>query len=234
MSVHRGSSLHRRGAGRNARTPRGFAALGLLAVTAGCATTTLTAFRDSAHPKTRFEKVAIFALGMRLDAAVEVERQVCARLAPRPCAEGKVLFPPTRRYSPEEAQEQLRSAAVDGVLIIALLADQADSKYVGAWTSGTSTQSTTSTGTINLYGNTAYWSGVATTTGTANAVSLPAYRTDRLALAHVALFERSTGSLAWGGELKVTGSAMASTDKEFIRAATARVAAELKALQLVP
>lgn len=56
--------------------------LALSFTVAGCATSRLTAFRDPAYADARFAKIAVFALGMTLESAVQVERQVCQKLAP--------------------------------------------------------------------------------------------------------------------------------------------------------
>lgn len=124
-----------------------------------CATSKVTAFRDPAYTAARFGSIAVFSQGTALDASVEVERQLCAKLSPTPCTMGKSILPPTRAYSADEALRHLEESGVDAVLITVLVSDQSDTRYFGTITTSTASASATTTGAINLYGNTAFWNG---------------------------------------------------------------------------
>jgi hypothetical protein len=200
----------------------------------GCAKAQLTAFRDPAFPQTRFDRLAVFAIGMELANAVEVERQVCSRITPSPCVQGKSILPPTRAYSAGEVTDFLGRAGVDGVLIIALVGDQSDSRYLGAISSTTGQSTTSSSGSVNLYGNSALWNGSTQTTASAQSVSTPVYNNKRIAFAQVGIFERTTGKIAWRGELKLSGQGEYNiSDKVFIKSGAKRLAEELRANGLV-
>jgi hypothetical protein len=188
----------------------------------GCTTSTVTAFRDPAYETARFSRLAVFAHGMNLGAVVQVERQVCQKVAPTPCRSGRSILPPTREYSVEAAAQFLDRSGVDAVLVAALVSDQSETRYFGTIT--------TSTATLNFYGNTALWTGVASV----RSVSTPTYGYSRVAFGQLGLFDRATGNIVWRGEIRVTGQgALSTTDDAFIGSATSQIAAELKAAGLV-
>ena len=179
----------------------------------GCASAHLTAFRDPAYADTEFHRVAVFALGMTLDNTVRVERTLCDKLSPARCVVGTSVLPPTRVYSATEISTALSGVGADAVLLVTLAADNAQTRYAGTLMSGSTNQTTTTSGGVNLYGNSATWSGTAQTATTTEAMSTPVYQTTRKATAEVALFDRRTGNVAWRGELLVTGkNAYASRD----------------------
>lgn len=201
---------------------------------AGCASTKITGFRDLNHSSTQFSSIAVFAQGMMLEAAVEAERLMCKKLAPTPCISGKTVLPPTRSYTPEEVEEHLGRANVDAVLIAALVADQSDTQYFGTVTSTSVSAVGGSSGTMNFYGNAAYWNGASYASASGQSVSTPMYGFSRLAFGQLGLFERATGSIAWRGEMKISGRGLLNiTDSAFIDSATSKIAKDLKASGLL-
>jgi len=200
----------------------------------GCASTKITGFRDLDHTSTQFSSVAVFAQGMILEAAVEAERLMCSKLAPTPCISGKTILPPTRPYTAEEVQEHLGRTNVDAVLIAALVADQSDTQYFGTLTTTSVSAVGGSTGTMNFYGNTAYWNGASYASASGQSLSTPMYGFSRLAFGQLGLFERSTGSIAWRGEMKISGRGLLNiTDSAFIDSATSKIAKDIKASGLL-
>jgi hypothetical protein len=201
----------------------------------GCASARLTAFRDPAYPDRRFKNIAVFALGMYLDNAIEVENQLCHKIAPAPCVSGKTVLPPTRVYSNAEIAQYLARDNIDGVLFIVLGDDRSASQYLGTTVSGSSTSITTQSGNVNLYGNTALWNAASQTTTSQQSTATAAYQETRTAHAEIGLFDRVSGNIVWRGEMRVSGQGEANTtDKAFIRAGTNELAAKLKAAGLVP
>jgi hypothetical protein len=195
----------------------------------GCASSKVTAFRDPEFAGRTFSSVAVFATNMTLDAAVEVERQVCEKVAPSPCISGKSILPPTRDYSAEDVERFLTRSGVDSVLVIALASDRLDTQYFGTVSTGSATAQTTGSGTVNFYGNTAFWAGGSQTTASGQTVSTPVYGYSRVAFGQLALFERSSGLIAWRGEVRIEGQGLLNvTDSAFISSATSKVANELK------
>ena len=205
-----------------------------LSLLAACASSKITAFRDPAYATKRFASVVVFAQGMALDAALKMETDICAKLAPTPCVTGKSVLPPTREYQPNEAAEYLSRSGAEAVLVLALVSDQSDSRYFGTIVNSTGTASTTSSGNVNFFGNSALWSGTSYTSTSAQTTAIPLYAFSRIALGQLGLFERRTGEIAWRGEIKVTGQgALNISDGAFINSATSKVAEELKTSGLV-
>jgi len=197
---------------------------------AGCATSQLTAYRDPAFAASAFERVAIFAVGMELGAAAQVERQVCDRVGATRCVQGKLILPPTRRYEADSVARMLADAGVDAVLIVALVTDDAATSYLGTIGAVSSTASGTSAGSGTLYGNVAVWTQTTQASVTSQVVATPVYGHSRVAFAQVGLYDRATGRIAWGGELKVSGQGQFNvTDDVFIASATAKIAEALRA-----
>ena len=179
--------------------PGPFVVLGF--ILPGCAHSEITAFRDLAFATKQFESIVVFAQGMTLDNAVEFERQLCEKVAPTPCVSGQSVLPPTRQYTAEEVQHYLAQSGADGVLFIGLVADQTDTRYMGTITSSSAS------GSINFYGNSAYWSS------TGQSASTPVYSSIRVAFGQLALFDRRSGDIAWRGEIKVTGKVNGGTER---------------------
>lgn len=200
----------------------------------GCATSKITAFRDPAFATKQFTALVVFAQGMALDASVEVERLICEKVAPTPCVSGKSVLPPTRQYTADEVEKYLQASGADAVLIIALVADQSDTRYFGTITTSSTSASATASGSMNFYGNTAYWNGAAYGSASGQSVSTPLYGYSRVAFGQLGLFDRLTGNVAWRGEIRVQGNGLLNvTDSAFISSATSKIAHELKAAGLV-
>jgi hypothetical protein len=206
----------------------------VLLLVAGCATSQVTAFRDPGYASARFDRLAVFALGLNLGATVAVERQLCQKLAPTPCVPGSSILPPTRTYNADEAARYLEGSGVDAVLLAALVSDRSDTRYFGTVTSSTASGSYTTTGTINLYGTYGVLNASSYGSATVRTLSTPIYGYSRVAFGQLGLFERTSGNLVWRGEIRVSGQGLLGiTDEAFINSATSKVAEELKAAGLV-
>jgi hypothetical protein len=206
----------------------------VLLLVAGCTTSQVTAFRDPAYTAARFDRLAVFALGMNLGATVAVERQLCQKLAPTGCVLGSSILPPTRAYTADEAARYLEGSGADAVLLASLVADRADTRYFGTVTSSQASGSSTTTGTVNLYGTYGVLNASSYGSATVRSVSTPTYGYSRVAFGQLGLFERASGNLAWRGEIRVSGQGLLSiTDEAFINSATSKVVEELRAAGLV-
>ncbi len=195
---------------------------------AGCASAQLTAFRDPAYANTEYDRVAVFALGMTLQSTVRVEQSLCEKLSAARCVAGTSVLPPTRVYSTAEITTALAKAGADAVLLVSLASDNSQTWYAGSVMSGSTSQTTRASGSVNLYGNAATWSGTAQTATSTQAMATPVYQSRRQATAEIGLFDRRTGNIAWRGELLVSGKgALATRDAAFIGAATDKIASGL-------
>jgi hypothetical protein len=199
-----------------------------------CATSKITAFRDPAFATKHFSSLVVFAQGMALDSSVEVERMICNKVAPTPCKSGKSVLPPTRQYTGADVAKYLEDSGAEAVLIIALVADRSNTQYFGTFTASMASASATSSGTINFYGNNAFWNGTTNGSASGQSVSMPVYGYSRVAFGQLGLFDRLTGNIAWIGEIRVEGQgALNTTDDAFINSATSKIATELKTSGLV-
>jgi hypothetical protein len=223
--------------GKRERNPAWQVLTGLLIFGLGlsaCATSRVTAFRDPAYATAHFSKLLVFATGMAFESEVQVENDICKKLAPTPCLTGMSVLPPTRAYSGEEVRERINDSGADAVLITGLLTDQANSRYLGTYTRSSANYSSASSGTANLYGNYANWSGLSSGSASSSTVSTPVYGYTRVAHGLLSLYDSKTGNVVWRGEITTSGNGMLSvTDKEFIRSATSKIASELRSAGLV-
>jgi hypothetical protein len=101
---------------------------------AGCASTSLTSFRDPAFADARFGKVAVLASGVQLDDRIALEnRMVGALRNKRIAAEAVIrLFPPTRQISDEDLRTALLAEGYDAILYIQRV--ESGSKIQPSWT----------------------------------------------------------------------------------------------------
>jgi hypothetical protein len=101
---------------------------------AGCASTSLTSYRDPAFADARFGKVAVLASGVQLDDRIALEnRMVGALRNKRIAAEAVIrLFPPTRQISDEDLRTALLAEGYDAILYIQRV--ESGSKIQPSWT----------------------------------------------------------------------------------------------------
>lgn len=198
-----------------------------------CATSKITAFRDPAFATKQFDSISVFSLGMTLDAAVAVEQQLCTKIKPTPCVTGKSILPPTRQYSPEEVEVILSQSGVNAVLILTLVSDNSDTRYIGSITNSSAYSSANTMGSATLYGNNAYWNSNTYGSAYGRSLTTPIYSKSRVSLGELKLFDRGTGKIAWSGEIRIDGRGVASTDEAFINSATEKIAEELKTTGII-
>jgi len=100
---------------------------------AGCATTSLTSYRDTAFADARFGKVAVLATGVQLDDRIALEnRMVGALRNKRVTAEAVMrLVPPTRAVSDDELGAALLADGYDAILTVQRV--EAGSKVEPSW-----------------------------------------------------------------------------------------------------
>lgn len=161
-----------------------------------CATTSIRSQVDPAAAAKGFKKVMVVGnfsdLGLRQDAEQEFVKTLAARgFYATPSA---VLLFPGRQYSPEEIDQALATAGVDAVLVLS---------PAGAGTSSTwIPQTTTTTGSATVYGN--------TVSGTATSRSYGGYSVQKpWAQFHAQLFDRAARQSVWIASFDSRGNAFA-------------------------
>lgn len=121
------------------------------ALLTGCAVASFSSFKDPAygdHPG--FKKVVVYADKMGLEERQAVETKAVEKFTMRGVAAVKAidLFPPMKTYDLEHILSALKANGIDAALIISLDGQQNTTSYVPQF--GPST----TTGTINTFGNT--------------------------------------------------------------------------------
>ncbi len=173
----------------------------ILILLAGCAATKVTSFRDPAFSAVNYERVLVvipfadFELEQTAETAFVDEFAVNGIY----CTAAIKLFSPTRNYTKQEIDQMLREQNIDAILSITLTDARTDSTYVPE-----STTSTTS-GKINVIGDTGYYSGITTT---------QRYGGYYISKPHVSfkgtLFDVKTGKVAWVSTATTRGNAYAT------------------------
>jgi hypothetical protein len=113
--------------------PKSVAALLLGFTLAGCASTSLTSYRDPAFADARFGKLAVLATGVQLDERIALEnRMVGALRNKRVTAEAVMrLVPPTRSMSDDDLSAALLADGYDAILTVQRV--EAGSKIEPSW-----------------------------------------------------------------------------------------------------
>lgn len=192
----------------------------------GCATSSVTAFRDPNYQEAVFQNIAVISFGMTFEGASKMERGVCSKIAPVPCIGGKDIFPPTREYSNEEIATTLKNRNFDAVLAIILTEDESATAYVGTITSATGAASTTASAS----GSGNFATVNANTQFAGSAVSTPMYETTRMAFGELALIDLTKGAIAWRGQIKTSGKGgfLSTSDSAFLLSATGEISSQIK------
>ena len=207
--------------------------IAVVLMTAGCASANVATVRDPAYAHRAFDYVAVFAEGMLLDSPRSIETQVCDKLPAARCVAGSKLLLPGGSYSPDEVGRLLARANVDGVVVIMLGDDQVASAFLANIVADSASSSPAQARSGRFYLNLAMWNA-SLPPMTESAHRFPIYDYQRAAHAIVGLFDRTTGRTAWGGQLTVSAQGEASvSDRDFIHAATAELAAQLMKNRLV-
>lgn len=199
-----------------------------------CASSTVTAFKDPAYNSKSFQKLVVFTSGMTLEAGLQFESEICAKVSPTPCEPAKNILPPTRDYTGEEILSVLTDSNIDVALIVNLTSDESVTNYLGSIskTDGDANTIASTSGFVNSFGNGGTYSGTTTanTSYSSTTTKTPVYQKVRAAFGEVALMDIETAGIAWRGEIKTSGSgALSVTNSAFISSATSEIANQLKA-----
>ncbi len=200
----------------------------------GCATSTITAFKDPAFSDAHYSTVVVAATGMTLAATVEVERQLCKKLTPTICFRGSSLLPPTRNYTKAEVSDALTKNSIEAALIVSLKGDKANSQYLSTINNSTANAYVNTTGGANYYGNNALYNSQSYGSASEQTTSTPIYGFSRVAFGELTLVDEKSGKIAWSGEIRIEGQGTANvTDSAFIDSAATKISNELKASLLI-
>lgn len=135
---------------------------GVLLFLSGCASTSVTAYKDPNFASKTYESLAIYANTENLEWRQSLEQTMVAEINKRGgyAVPSMSLIPPTRDYEPGEAARILfRENNIGGLITIKV----GDSGVQQQWIPQTGS-TTTSSGTVSTYGNTGTYSGTSSTT----------------------------------------------------------------------
>lgn len=87
---------------------------------AGCASTKVTAYRDTAYAGRSYYKIMVAAPGLKLEARQTLEKAIASELTTKGAlgVESIGIMQPTRSYSDEDFSQLLNSQAIDAVLVV--------------------------------------------------------------------------------------------------------------------
>jgi hypothetical protein len=170
----------------------------LLFVT-GCASTSMTSFRDPSFATKAFHRILIVSPFADLESRTKSESRFVECFS-RYAVEGISsirVFMPTRTYTNEELSKLLSENGIDGVLLVTLADAYTAQTYVPT-SSSTYGQATLSGNTINYSAYTQQYGGYY--------ISKPRVRYD------LRLYDVSTGNTAWVASSLTRGNAFARFD----------------------
>lgn len=170
----------------------------------GCASTTITSFKDPQYKTTTFNRILVIANFSNLQRRWRVETQLVKEFQRIGvfAIEYLNLFPPTRDYTDEEKINQLVNNNIDSFIMIDAGESGVSQVYIpqiGSYT--------TKTGKVNIYGNAATYDEKSTTTNYGGYVISKPW-----AHFNAKLFNASNGQNAWIASAFTGGNGLAGFD----------------------
>ncbi len=165
----------------------------------GCASTSITSFRDPSFAAKSFYKILVMSPFADLESRTKAESAFVERLA-KHSVEGIPsisVFMPTRTYTNEELFKLLSENSIDGVLLVTLTDASSNQVYIPAFSS--------TYGQASLTGNTLNYS--------ANTFQAGGYYVSRPQVHYeIQLYDVLTGNTAWVATSLTRGSASTNFD----------------------
>lgn len=170
-----------------------------MAFIVGCASTSITSFRDPSFATKTFYRILVVSPSADLESRTKAESAFVERLA-KHSVEGIPsisVFMPTRTYTNEELLKLLSENSIDGVLLVTLTDASTKQVYIPA-SSSTYGQATLSGNTVNYSANTQQYGGYN--------ISQPRLRYE------MRLYDVLTGNTAWVATSLTRGGAAVKFD----------------------
>ena len=165
----------------------------------GCASTSMTTFRDPSFATTIYHRILVVAPFVDLESRTKAEAAFVERLA-KYSVEGVPsirIFMPTRTYTNEELLKLLSENMIDGVLLVTFTDAYTTQAYMPA-SSSTYGQATLTGNTVNYSAHTQQYGGYY--------ISKPRVRYE------MRLYDVLTGNTAWVATSLTRGNAFARFD----------------------
>ncbi len=185
----------------------------------GCAITSVTGFIDPAYTSTKFTSPLVYAHFSDIALKKKMEYKMVKKLRGKrvDAIAHSDLYPPTRTYSTKEEDEVFQHYGRDSVIAILFKSDSSQKVYVP--------KTTTSTGNVSAYGNTAYLNSTTQTYG-GYSLNKPIHNYE------VKLADGKSKNIAWIGSAQTKGDTTANMDIMFGSLAS-KISSELVAKGLI-
>ncbi|WP_460240940.1 hypothetical protein [Aurantivibrio infirmus] len=124
-----------------------------------CASTRMTSFVDPAFRGTSYSSVLVSSNIAELEGKGFMESTICARFLAYgiDCSRSIDIFPPTRQFTDEQWLENFNNSGAQALIAVELTDAYSTQTYVP--------QTTTTSGNVTSYGNTAYYNQSTNTSG---------------------------------------------------------------------
>lgn len=175
---------------------------------AGCVTTSMQGYADSAppkHPVTRIAAMVAAPVGLRAD--IQRSLTEAANNHGVVATDALTILPPTRSYSDAEVRAQLKAKAIDGVLLLNVGDSGIQREYAGTIFQGQSFGTYNAEGTVSRFGNTSNVALSSTYSGSSFGTATPVHRYRRTTQFTAKLLDAETGRTLWvgGGQVSAGG-----------------------------
>ena len=175
---------------------------------AGCVTTSMQGYADSAPPSRPVTQIAAMVaapVGLRAD----IQRSLAEAAAKHGVAaiDALSILPPTRTYSDAEIRAQLKAKGVDSVLLLTVGDSGVQREYAGTIFEGQSFGTYNGQGTVSTFGNTSNVALSGTYSGSSFGTATPVHRYSRTTQFTAKLLDAQTGRTLWvgGGQVNAGG-----------------------------
>jgi hypothetical protein len=183
-------------------------ALGGALLMAGCVTTSMQGYADTAPPERPIAHLAaLVSAPMGLQADFQRSLSAEAKKRGLSLTDAFIIFPPTRAYTNAEITAQLAARGIDGVLLISVGDSGINREYAGTIFSGQSFGNYSGAGTVNTFGGMSNVTVSGTYSGTTYGSATPTYRYSRTTRFTAKLMDAATGRTLWvgGGQVNAGG-----------------------------
>lgn len=178
----------------------------------GCASSKVTSVRDPAFQGRTFQRVVVVAPFTDLDKRATAENAFVAQLRKHgvDAMPSLQVLPPTRTYTGDEQAAIMKKTGADGVLVLTMTNQYADTTYVPGQTRTTGVTSTSSSGSSSVSPGSSSSSKTSTTVWGSVTTQDPGYYVSMPRVAfEMRLVDEASGATAWLGTSFTAGDQFA-------------------------
>lgn len=170
----------------------------LMIVLSGCAVTEMSVYKDPEFLDASYGSFVVVSAFVKLEEKAYLEGKICELLAANnvTCKRGIDVFPPTRTFTDEEWAQTFFETNAQALVVIRLTDSYTTQSYVP--------QTSSTTGSVQAYGKTAYLNSSTTTYG-GYTVTKPIEHYE------IKVFDAASGKIAFITSSKTKGSGAATS-----------------------